>query len=204
MQADISGLYAQHLGRAATPDEIQYLNRFVQEGHIHPGEIGSIIQSMPEYQQKMLEQNTDAYGQKLNAQNGAILDQTAAKINSNFASLGRPVSSAMGASLTQAGGQLAQRNQSLLADFYGRGLQQNQSYQQNYGNAALDRGYARDSEQRQRDYQIEDYYRQQNDFNNYQNAHSGWNAITPEFAVGATLNGLGKVGAAYAGGMAGR
>ena len=191
-----NNIYQQHLGRDISQDEWKYLSKFANDEGLQNHEIEQIVKSMPEYQTNLLNQNTQAFGNQLNAQNGAILDQAAAATNSQFANLGRPVSSAMAASVAQAGGQLAQQRQSALAQFYGNGLQNIQNNVYSQGQNALQRGYGLRDEARQRGYQIEDYYRQQNDFNNYQNAHSGWNALTPEFAVSSALNGVGKVLAA--------
>lgn len=190
--------FQQLLGRDISQDEFKYLGKFMDDGQLQGHEIGQIVQSMPEFQRQQLDRDANAFSEKLNAQNSSILDQAAASANSQFANLGRPVSSGMVAQVAQAGGQLAQQRQSALAAFYGGGLQNNMANQYGQGQNSLNRGYGLRDEARQRGYQIEDYYRQQNDFNNYQNAHSGWNAITPEFAVGLAAKG----GMAYAtGGM---
>lgn len=203
MSADYNALndqFQQLLGRQISPDEFQYLGKFMNEGNLQGHEIGQLVQSLPEYQNNLLNKNTAQFGQQLNAQNQAILGQAGAEANSRFASLGRPNTSAIGASILQAGGQLAQQRQSALADFYGRGLQQNAALGVQQGQNALNRGYGLRDETRQRGYQIEDYYRQQNDFNNYQNAHSGWNAITPEFVASGLFSIGGKAAAAATGG----
>jgi hypothetical protein len=186
---ELNNQFQQLLGRPITQDEWQYLGKFVNDGHLQTNEIGQIIQSMPEFQQKQLDRNATDYGDVLNKQNSAILDQAAAATNSQFARLGRPNSSAMGAAVARAGGQLAQQRQSALAAFYGGGLQQNQGLQTGMGQNALSRGYGLRDESRQRGYQIEDYYRQKNDAADYEKAHSGWNAITPEFAVNQAIRG---------------
>lgn len=195
----INEQFQQILGRQPTQDEFQYLNRFISEGQLQPHEVGQFLQSMPEYQNTLLNQNTAQYGQQLNEQNKAILDQAGAAANSRFASLGRPNTSAMGASVLRAGGQLAQQRQSALADFYGRGLQQNMQNVYGQGQSALQRGYGLRDETRNRGYEIEDYYRQKNDAESARMGRSGWNAITPEFVA----SGLFKVGGAAAGGYAG-
>ncbi len=200
--AGIADQFMSVLGRAPTQDEISYFQKFIDDSQLAPHEVGQVLQSTPEYQQSQLQKNTDQFGERLNAQNGAILDQAGAAINSRFAGLGRPNTSAMGASLMQAGGQLAQQRQGALASFYGQGLQNNAALGAQQGQQALQRGYDIRTEGRQRQYQIQDYYRQKNDAADYEHGHSGWNAITPEFVIGSSLGVAGKVGAGYAGGRA--
>lgn len=184
--------FSQILGRGPTQAEIDYLSKFMAEGSLQAHEIGQLLQGTPEYQSTQLNKNTAQYGEQLNQQNAAILDQAGAAANSRFASLGRPNTSAMGASVLAAGGQLAQQRQSALADFYGRGLQQNAALGAQQGQQAMARGYGLRDETRQRGYQIEDYYRQKNDAADYEKAHSGWNAITPEFVASGLFSLGGK------------
>jgi hypothetical protein len=204
VSVDSSGIVGQFqniLGRAPTQSEINYFSKFIGEGQLQEQEIGQILQSTPEFQQTLLQKNTQQFGDQLNQQNSAILDQAAAATNSRFASLGRSGSSAMAASVAQAGGQLAQQRQSALAQFYGQGLQNNAANQYRQGQDALSRGYGRQEEARGRSYQMDDYYRQQNDYNTAKKSSSGWNAITPEFVAGGLFSVGGKAAAAYTGGL---
>lgn len=191
------------LGRPASQDELDFFGKFLDEGSLQHEEIGQVIQSLPEGQRKQLAADTSAYGAKLNEQNAAILDQAGASAASRFAGLGRPQTSALGASVMQAGGQLAQARQSALADFYGQGLKQASGSGISLGENALSRGYGLRDETRKRGYEIQDYYRQKNDYEDAKNASSGWNAITPEFVTGQVLGAAGKAGAAYLGGYGG-
>ena len=204
MQEDINRQFSQLLGRGASADELAYLGKFIDEGHLQPFEISQLIQAMPEYQQKQLNADTSAYGDLLAKSDADVLGKAGAAINSQFARLGRPVSSGQVGALAQVGQNLAQQRQSALAQFYGNGLNTNRSLAQGYGQNALSRGYGLRDEARHRGWEIEDYYRQQNDFNNYQNAHSGWNAITPQFVAGGLFQAGGQALGAYAGGMAAR
>lgn len=207
----INRQFQELLGRAPSSDEMDYFNKFINEGSLQAEEIGQILQSLPEYQQRKLETDTSAYNDRLTANDDKFLsnatDRIGAQVNSRFAGMGRPVSSALAASTFGQAGQVAQglqqNRQSLLADFYGRGLNRNAALGVDQGQGAKARGYGLRDESRHRAWDIEDYYRQQNDFNNYQNSKSGWNAITPEFAVNAAIGAAGKIGAAYAGGYAG-
>ncbi len=132
----------QGLGRMPTQNEIDQYSKYVKTGDLDYGEIGQIAQGLPEADRARLDQYATQFGDKLNAQNGAILDQAGAAANSRFTSLGRANTSAMGASVLAAGGQLAQQRQSALAAFYGRGLQNNMNAYQEQGQNALGRGQA--------------------------------------------------------------
>ena len=144
------------LGRAPTGPEAEYFAKFLDEGSIQPHEIGQILQSTPEFQTTQLQSNARQFGEQLNEQNAGILGQAGAEANSRFAGLGRQNTSAIGSSIMQAGGQLAQQRQSALASFYGQGLQQNQGLYQQGGQGALERAYGFRDEARQRRYQLED------------------------------------------------
>lgn len=194
--------YLNLLGRQATPEELNHFAAFMDEGHLNANEIGQVLQSLPEYQSKLLESNTNAYGAKLGANDNAILDQAAAKINSNFAGLGRPVSSGMTGAFSQAAQNLAMSRQSALADFYGRGLNNNAAMTASQGQNALDRGYGLRDEHRKRGYEIEDYYRQKNDYADAMNSGGLGKMNFGDFAA-AGLQGAAKLGANYLGAYAG-
>lgn len=208
----INDQFRQILGRAPSQDELDYFNKFINSGELQAAEIGQILQSTPEYQSSQLTRNTAQFGQTLQANDANVLSRAAdtfgAQAQSKFAGLGRPNSSAMAAQVFSQGGQLAgqlaQSRQSALADFYGKGLQQNAALGAQQGMGATQRGYSERDTMRQRGWDVEDYYRQQNDYNNAKNASSGWNAITQEFAVGQLTGLAGKAGAAFVGGRAGR
>jgi len=201
--ADINQYFQDHLGRAADQGEFDFFNRLISNGHIQPYEIGQVLQGTPEYQSALLSKNTAKYGDQLNAQNAGILDQAAAAANSRFTSLGRPVTSAQSASVLQAGGQLAQQRQSALADFYGRGLQQNASISQMQGNSALGRAYQLQDESRQRAYQLDDFNRMHDLQQDQMNASNHAMFSSPGlFKAGLGLTG--QIGASVLGARAGR
>lgn len=165
--SDIAAQFQSILGRTPTQAEVDYLGKFITEGSLQAHEIGQILQSTPEFQNTQLQKNTQQFGETLRGQDQGILDQAAATAQSRFAGLGRPVTSAMGAQVMQAGGQLAQSRQSALASFYGQGLQNNAALSQMGGQGALDRGYGLRDERRQRQYQLEDMNKYQDIYNSY-------------------------------------
>lgn len=211
MSAQLDIQFQRILGRAPTSDELSYFQKFIDAGELQNEEIGQILQSTPEFQQAQLQKNTADFGQRLQANDQQILQQgsdiAGAQATSRFAGLGRPNSSALAASVFGQTGKLAsslaQNRQSALADFYGRGLQQNAALGAQQGQNSLNRGYGLRDETRRRGYEIEDYYRQKNDAASYENAHSGWNAITPEFVASGLFSVGGKAASSYAGGYAG-
>ncbi len=201
--AQIAQQFQSILGRAPTPAEVASFGKYIDDGSLDAHEIGQVLQSSPEFQSAQLERNTTQFGDRLNAQNGAILDQAGAAANSRFASLGRANTSAMGASVMAAGGRLAQDRQSALADFYGRGLQQNAALGASQGVNALNRGNYLMDRNHQEKTDLANYYRQQNDFNTAKKSAGGWNAITPEFVASGLFSMGGKAVAAASGGKAG-
>lgn len=207
----IAQQFQQILGRAPTQDELDYFGKFITSGELQAAEIGQILQSTPEYQRAQLGKDVSTFGDTLRATDEQTLQRGAelagAQAQSRFAGLGRPNSSAMAAQVFGQTGQLAnslaQSRQSALAQFYGQGLQANAAMGARQGMGATQRGYNERDTMRQRSWDIEDYYRQKNDAADYERAHSGWNAITPEFAIG-TLAGIGgKIAGGWAGGRAG-
>lgn len=206
----IDAQFQQILGRAPTPDELAFFNKYLNSGDLGAHEIGQVLQNTPEYQNSLLTKNLGQYGDVLQANDSKVLQQGAdvagTQAISRFASLGRPNSSAMAAQVFgktgQLAGQLAQSRQSALADFYGRGLQQNAALGAQNGQSALSRAYFTADRRHQEDQDQYWYNRQQNDFNNAKNAAGGWNAITPEFGVNALVGVGGKVLGSYAGGRA--
>ena len=192
--------YLSVLGRQAQGHEMDYLQKFLDSGELSGAEIGQFLQSLPEFQHGQLTRDTAAYGAELDKGTGPVLDQAAARINSQFAGQGRPVSSAQGGALAQVAQNLAMQKQSALAQFYGNGLNTNRSAMMGQGQDALGRAYGQRRATQQRQWDIEDYYRQQNDQNAYENARGGWNAITPQFALGSVLSLGGSALQGYASG----
>lgn len=158
--------YVNVLGRQASPFEIDNLSKFIEDGHLNPEEVGQIIQSFPEYQNTLLQKNGQQYSDLLAANDARTLGQAAQTGNAALAGLGRQGSSALDMGIASQAGNLAAQRQNAIAAFYGKGLQNNMGLSQMYGQNALARGYGLRDESRQRNYQIEDYYRQQNDYNN--------------------------------------
>lgn len=163
--ARIAQALQQGLGRAPTQNEIEQYAKYIKTGDLTYADIGQISQSMPEADRARLEANLGRFGDVLNAQNDAILGQAAARANSQFSSMGRPVTSAQTASVLQAGGQLAQARQAALADFYGKGLNYNQSIYQSQGQNALARGYQKEDSRTAFNRSLLGYQTQRNDFN---------------------------------------
>ena len=207
----INGQFQNLLGREVSQDEFGYFQKLIDSGQLDVHEIGQILQSHPEYQNKQLNADTEAYGAKLAAGDNQILQQGAdvagAQAQSRFASLGRPNSSAMAAQVYGQTGQiaqgLAQRRQGALADFYGKGLQNNAALGAQNGQGALARSYFTQDRAHQEAQDQYWYNRQGNDYQNAKNAAGGWNAITPEFVGSGLFSIAGKAAAAKTGGMAG-
>lgn len=197
------------LGRAPTQDEVGYFSKFTEAGELQPEEIGQILQSLPEFQGKQLGRDTDAFGQRLQANDSRILQEGAdiagAQATSRFAGLGRPNSSAMAAQVFGQTGQLAnslaQSRQSALAQFYGQGMQNNAALGARQGQEARERGYGLRDESRERGYQIEDRNYMKGLYDEYSNRQS---RSQRKQALGGGIAGIaGGLGGAYLGSFAG-
>ena len=196
---DFSNYFQQYLGRAPSTGEMQFINNAMERGDLDLGEIQQFIQGLPEAQQRRLsDQGTFlhdklAQGEHLSLDN--VINRAVPQVNARLAGLGRQHSSAFEGALAQQVGQqagmLGARRQDALANFYGGGLSNIAQQYANMSMGAQQRGYQQRDMKTRRAWEIEDYYRQQNDQNNYQNAHSGWNAITPQVGLqlGAQLGG---------------
>lgn len=211
--ADIDRQLQSLLGRAATADERAYYDKFIRDEGVTPYEIGLMLQGQPEYQGQQLNRDLSAFQGALTAQDNAYLrnaaDIAGSQAQSRFAGLGRPNTSALGASVFGATGQAAQnlamQRQSALANFYGSGLRQNAALAQSYGQGAIDRGYGLRDERRHRAYEIEDYYRMKNDYQDEKNASTGWRGVGSFDVASGLARGALSLGANALGGyMAGR
>ena len=209
----VSQALQQGLGRVPTQNEIDQYSKYVKTGDLDYGEISQIAQGLPEADKARLEQYATQFGDKLNAQNGAIIDQAANAASSKFASLGRPNTSAMGASVLQAGGQLAQQRQSALADFYGRGLGNNMLAFRGQGQDALNRAQSLGDSRTAYNRGLSGYQTQRNDYGtdlynqelkNKRQAYNQFGGSLIGAGIGGALGGTGgaRLGAGI-GGQAG-
>ncbi len=203
----------QGLGRAPTQNEIDQYSKYIKTGDLDYGEIGQIAQGLPEADRARLDQYATQFGDKLNAQNKEIIDMAGASANSRFASLGRPNTSALGASVMQAGGALAQARQSALANFYGQGLQDNMGSYRNQGNAAMSRAYGLTDKRTDYNRSLLGYQTQRSDYGadlynqEMKNKRQAFNQLAGSLAgagVGGAMGGVGgaRLGAGI-GGQAG-
>lgn len=207
------------LGRAPTKNEVDQYSKYVKTGDLDYGEIGQIAQGLPEADRARLDQYAAQYGDVMGANDQKFLSQAAdtfgAKVNSQFASLGRPNTSAMGAQVFAQGGQLAgqlaQRRQYALAAFYGQGLQNNMDAYRDQGASALSRGQGLRDSRTAYNRGLNGYQTQRSDYGvdlaneeakNRQRAYSQLGGSL----VGAGVGGLigGRTGAQIGAGVGGR
>ena len=203
--SDFSNYFQQYLGRAPSTGEMQFINNALERQDLDLGEVQQFIQGLPEAQQRRLGDQTGmlnqqlAQGEQLSLDN--VLNRAIPQVNARLAGLGRQNSSAFEGALAQQvgqqAGQLGARRQDALANFYGGGLSNIAQQYANLSQGAQQRGYQQRDMKTRRAWDIEDYYRQQNDQNNYENAHSGWNAITPQVGLQMGLNGAASAMSAY-------
>jgi hypothetical protein len=132
---------ASLLGRGLNPAETDFVKKLMTDGEISEFEAGQYLSGLPEFQQRLLDNQATALEGRLAGSDEAVLGRAAKVANSQFAGLGRNVTSAQSASVLQAGGDLAQQRQSLLAQFYGQGQQNIQNNYLNRSQSALERAY---------------------------------------------------------------
>lgn len=189
---DFSNYFQQYLGRAPSTGEMQFINNALERQDLDLGEVQQFIQGLPEAQQRRLGDQTGmlnqqlAQGEQLSLDN--VLNRAIPQVNARLAGLGRQNSSAFEGALAQQvgqqAGQLGARRQDALANFYGGGLNTIAQQYANLSMGAQQRGYQQRDMKTRRAWDIEDYYRQKDDQASYENAHSGWNEITPKVALG--------------------
>ena len=163
----INLLFEQFLGRYPTKAEYESLKPLISGGQMTPMQLGQYLQGSPEAQETRLGQYGQQYERQLGANDEAILKRAADTTSSQFAQQGRQFSSGQGNSILQAGQQLAERRRADLADFYGQGLKSIMGQYGSQGQGAQARAYQVQDRERERGYDLSDYYLQQNDFNSY-------------------------------------
>ena len=189
----VNQIFQSSLGRAGTDAEHQFLQPYVDQGYISPYQIGQYLQGSPEATQTRMGQQQGQYADTLKQNNAQILGQAADAANGSFAQAGRQFSTGQGNSVIQAGQQLASEQSPMIANFYGNnamGLNQQYAGQ---GQDALGRAYGLQDTYRQHEWDVQDYNRQQNDYNNYLNSANRR----------ARGQALGSMGGALAGGLLG-
>jgi hypothetical protein len=186
-------------GRDATPTEIESYARYIKTGDLDYGDIGQIIQGSPELSKARIEDYTNQFGARLGANDQAIIDKSAATANSTFAGLGRQNSSALAASVMQAGGALAQQRQSALAQFYGQNLQNNMSQYVDRANTVQGRAYQKEDNRAAFNRSLLGYQTQRNDFNTDLNNQESRNRQRAYSQLPFTLGGA-AIGGALGGG----
>ena len=175
MAQSIIDQFQRVLGRAPRPDEVSYFTKFLNEETLSPLEIGQILQSSPEYQQTLLKRQGQEYEGYLAASDAHNLGRAQEDITSQYRNLGRPDSSGVAGAFASAAKDLAARRQDALASFYGGGLQNISGAYSQQGQGAQQRGYALTDRRQQRAWDLEDYYRQRDDYNAAMKSQSGMN-----------------------------
>lgn len=206
---DIGEQFTRILGREPRKDEIDFFDKFIKENNLQPYEIGQILQSSPEYQNKLAEtqqgKQLSEFQNLLGFGDQQILGQAQDMLTGQFARQGRAGSSGYVSAFANAARDLALNRQNSLANFYGATVpginNQLRGISLEQGQAGLARGFGLAAEKRQRGYDLEDFYR------NIRLAQEGANARLRSSRAGAFGRGIGGlVGTgigAYAGSFGG-
>ena len=156
------------LGRTPTADEEKFFQKFIDEQDLSAYEIGQILQSSPEAQQSRLKTQGAEYEGLLAQADERSLGQAQNSITQKMLGQGRQTSgSGYAGAYFSAARDLASARQNKMADFYGSGMQNIGNTYSSQGQSALGQGYGQRQAKQDRAWALEDYYRQQNDFNNY-------------------------------------
>lgn len=174
---EINGYFRQFAGRDASPGELDFLSKYIDQGELSPGEVGMLVQGLPDSRARILEQQTPQLDARLAAGDQASLNATMAQavpqINSRLASLGRQNSSAFEGALAQQigqqGYQLAAQRQNTLAQFYGGGLSNIANLYTQLSQGAQNRGYQVRDANTQRGFDLQNFDMQRNSYNDYLN-----------------------------------
>lgn len=203
---DLDAVFRQFLGRAPSQQELDFFGKFIDEGHLQPYEVGQYLQASPEATQSRLPAQTQEYSQVLAGQDEAIMSRAGDQLASQFYQQGRPRSSGYTAAYLNAARDLAISRQPQVADFYRQGAQGVSQGFQRFGEGGVERGYGLRDQMRQRQWGIDDYYRQQNDFNSYLRGQESRNlrGSLINAGIGLGTRGIGAgMGAMGSGGWAG-
>lgn len=165
--ADIQSTVKNLLGRDATPSELNYFGKNMEQGAIDPYGLESFIKGTEEYQTGYTQKAREALKGELATSDQDYLNKVNTALQAKYAAQGRPGAGAFGSSLIQAGKDLASERGSYLANIGYQGAQQGldtlkSQYQQNlnnmYNTQQGTQGLA--SESRNRYYSTQDAARQ--------------------------------------------
>lgn len=165
---EVVQVFRQYLGRDPNPNEYQGFSQMLDAGTLDPMGLALFVQSSSEFQRRQLPQLARDYAGALREGDSTYVQGQLGRAydtaDQRFARLGRTNSSGLGSAYAQAAGQIVgdlgrERQaglQQLLQGYYGN-MQQSQL---GYGQAAWNRGYQLQDIYRQRDWDVQDWYRQ--------------------------------------------
>lgn len=189
------------LGREPSQAELNYFRKYMDTGDISEFEVGQYLEGLPERQEKRFQGQLGQFGQMLGQYDTAVLNKATDIARSRQVQMGRGESSAFGAQIAQAGQNLAQSRQPMLAQFYQQGMSNiGQNYlQRSYG--AQERAYSLADQREAYNRSVQDYYRQKNDEQDALRGQSSRNLQSSLLGAGLGLVSGGVGG--YLGGLAG-
>lgn len=189
------------LGRDPSQAESAFFKKYMDTGDISEFEVGQYLEGLPERQESRFQKDLGQYGQMLGQYDTSVLGKAADIARSRQVQMGRGESSAFGAQIAQAGQNLAQSRQPLLAQFYQQGRAGiGQDYlQRSYG--AQNRAYGLQDTRDAYNRSVADYYRQKNDEQDALRGQSSRNLQSS--LLGAGLGLVSGIGGGYLGGLAG-
>ena len=204
----IQDQFQRVLGRPAREDELNYFYRFLFEESLSPFEIGQILESTPEFQNRLAQtqqgQQLQQFQGLLGAGDQQVLGQAQDLLRGEFARAGRSGSSGYISAFASAARDLALQRQNQLANFYQANIPGRESalaqYQAGLGQQSLGTGLGARSFRIQRENELSDFYRQQDSYQNFLNQQRSGSRAG---AIGRGVGGLVGAGIGSFGGIEG-
>jgi len=199
------------LGRPATQDELAFFSKEIAKGE-SPYELAQFLQQSPEYIEAKAKKDREAINQELLAGEEEVFARAQPQIISSFMKAGRLNSSGLQSALANARAELARERQSMLTGYAREDVvgARNQAFQ-NYLRQSDPRQQAQSwltqsrvqapfqqlDAYRSRGYELDNYYRQQSDFNRALGMQQKANREAGMWGLAGNVLGAGAQGAMY-------
>lgn len=167
---DLNEQFMRILGRPPRPDEAAFFAEQARKNEFSAYEIGEILSGSPEAQRSRTQQDLRGFQDVASASDQYTLGRAQQSLEAKFRGMGRSASgSAYAAAFADVAGKLAAQRSAQLADIYRErsGMAAGAEQQRSSGIRQL--GYNLDAERRQRQYDLEDFYRARDLQNDYMN-----------------------------------
>ncbi len=203
---NVQRIFQEIYGRAASADEANYFAKEIAQGK-SAYELGQELQSLPEYQRVQAQKDRASLDTELQAQQQQVFQRAQPEIIASFMRAGRLNSTGLQSAMAKAQQDLdrerqlqltnvgVQDNATIRGNAFQDFLRRDQPYQagrETFSPAALyntSLGFLNQGVGRQRE--IDDYYRQQSDYNRYMDQQQQGNRQAALYGLGGQVLGAG-------------